>query len=86
MADTTYIVLRQHNANGTETRDKMPWEIVGHSETSTPNSAIREVTSNLTEGGGWGMFVAVPARSWKPVTVTTETRTVLKLEQPDTAP
>ncbi len=27
-----------------------------------------------------GMLVAVPARSWKPVRVTTETRTVLKLK------
>jgi hypothetical protein len=31
-----------------------------------------------------GTYAATPARSWKPVTVTvtTETRTVLKLEQP----
>jgi hypothetical protein len=28
---------------------------------------------------GAGIYVAVPARSWKPVTVTSETKTVLKL-------
>lgn len=32
-----------------------------------------------TPNDGEGTYVAVPARSWKPVTVKTETRTILKL-------
>ena len=41
---------------------------------SSVNGAIRKAVSN----GEGGTFVAVPARSWKPVTVKVETKTALK--------
>jgi hypothetical protein len=72
MADTTYIVLRELD-NGHD------WE---HSWSVDAGSASEAIRKAVTESG---TYVAVPARSWKPVAVTTETRTILKLEQPDTA-
>jgi hypothetical protein len=74
MADTTYIVLQQTDAPA-----PMDWCQVGSYDAPNADQAIRQAVDRP------GLYVAVPARSWKPVTVTTETRTVLKLEQPDTA-
>jgi hypothetical protein len=82
MSDTTYIVLRNIDTTGSPA-----WSWVADSKASTAERAIREVVQLVSDGGGSkdGSYIAVPARSWKPVTVTTETKTVLKLEQPDTA-
>jgi hypothetical protein len=71
MPDTTYIVLHQASHD--------TWTFHDSAEASSADAALRKSI------GEPGTYVAVPARSWKPVTVTTETRTVLKLEQPDTA-
>jgi phenylpyruvate tautomerase PptA (4-oxalocrotonate tautomerase family) len=73
MPDTTYIVLREH--------DTGTWIEHAQRDASSAEAALRK-TLGADQSG---TYVAVPARSWKPVTVTTETRTVLKLEQPDTA-
>jgi hypothetical protein len=74
--NTTYIVLRHTNA-AENTPGPPHWEVENAAvEASSADAAIRKtITLN-------GRYVAVPARSWKPVTVTTETKTVLKLEQP----
>lgn len=57
---TTYIVLRyDHDCNA--------WEKAGQAEASSPSRAIR-----LLDPGA-GIFVAVPARSWKELTVKVET-------------
>jgi hypothetical protein len=48
---------------------------VGTVEAQTANAAIRSVIDKH----GAGQYVAVPARSWKPVTVTIEKTTVVKL-------
>jgi hypothetical protein len=81
---TTYYVMRSNQANV-----ELPavWTWVADSKASNANAAVREAVSLIADGDGEtaGTYVAVPARSWKPVTVTTETRTILKLEQPDTA-
>jgi hypothetical protein len=74
MADTTYNIFYGAE-NG--------WESLGLAEGRSANEAIRARLDTLENPPG-GKYVAVPARSWKPVTVTTETKTVLKLEQPDT--
>jgi hypothetical protein len=77
MADTTYIVLQQHTEAGSPVT---LWSVQDASvPASSPAAAIRATADDN------GVYVAVPARSWKPVTVTTETRTILKLEQPDPA-
>jgi CRISPR/Cas system CMR subunit Cmr4 (Cas7 group RAMP superfamily) len=81
MADTTYIVLRKCNIPvdpETEDYDDV-WDVLQTVEAASAESAIKKVA--VVDG----TLVAVPARSWKPVTVTTETRTILKLEQPDPA-
>jgi hypothetical protein len=72
MADTTYTVLIASPGG------RIQWSFHREILASSSSDAIRKV---VTEPG---KYVAVPARSWKPVTVTTETKTVLKLEQPDT--
>jgi hypothetical protein len=79
MSDTTYIVLRKYQLPvEPDTGDDL-WDVLQTIEAASPSAAIRKVA--VVDG----TLVAVPARSWKPVTVTTETKTVLKLEQPDTA-
>jgi hypothetical protein len=71
---TTYIVLRA-------TADETGWEYISKvANVGSAEAALRAAIN--TENGQAGTYVAVPKRSWKPVTVTTETRTVLKLEQP----
>jgi hypothetical protein len=84
MTDTTYIVLRSNQAN-----PELPpvWTWVTDLKATSAESALRGAVKLIADGDGEerGTYVAVPARSWKPVTVTTETRTFLKLEQPDTA-
>jgi hypothetical protein len=83
MPDTTYIVLRRKEWQGaSETSDDTTptWLVVNEVQAPGAEFAIRESVFERS-----GTYVAVPARSWKPVTVTTETRTILKLEQPDPA-
>jgi hypothetical protein len=75
MADTTYNIFYGAE-NG--------WESLGLAEGRSANEAIRTRLNTLEQAPA-GKYVAVPARSWKPVTVTTETKTILKLEQPDPA-
>jgi hypothetical protein len=74
MSDTTYIVLR---------RDGPGWLPQGSQEAGSPAAAIRRAVADTVNPGD--EYVAVPARSWKPVTVRTETKTVLHLGAPDTA-
>lgn len=75
MADTTYIVLHMKEEMGEQ------WSLLdpGDAAVEAPNAnaAIRKVLSNRPAYSG--TYVAVPARSWKPVTVTAETQTVLKI-------
>jgi hypothetical protein len=55
------------------------WCQVGSYDAPNADQAIRQAVDRP------GLYVAVPARSWKPVAVTTETKTVLKLETPPEA-
>lgn len=78
-ADTEYVVLRLHDAPGSEGR----WDRVGPDVVSARDSAqaIREVVAKLGDNNDGATFVAVPARSWKPVKVTTKVETTLVLEE-----
>jgi hypothetical protein len=69
---TGYQVLKQVD---TSPGDKA-WMLVGSPvKAANAEAAIRECVS--TSGG---TYVAIPARSWKPVTAKTETHTVVTLE------
>jgi hypothetical protein len=73
MSDTTYIVLRAHSSAADE---EITWAYHTNTVAASAEAAIRAAVSEA------GTYVAVPERSWKLVHVTTETKTVLKLEQP----
>ena len=67
-----YVVLRQTrqgNAEGAET-----WERHDEAEAASAAAAIRVTADSAT-----GFYVALPARSFKPVNVTVETQKVVKL-------
>jgi hypothetical protein len=74
MADTTYIVLHLIDHEGT-------WKIedLGNGNEIAASNAADAIRKSEPSAG---TYVAVPARSWKPVTVTTDTKSVLNLEQP----
>ncbi len=73
---TAYIVLRKIALATSDGR--IDWRVHSTVEAASAAAAIRQKSEE-------GTYVAVPARFWKPVRVTTETRTVLKL-QADTPP
>lgn len=69
-AETTdYIILSRDNSSY--------WQQEKTVQARSAEAAVRQL-------GKEGTYVAVPARSWKPVTVTAETQTVLRLETPAT--
>ena len=65
----------------TEMGAKKVYEIaVAMVQANTPEHAIRQYAEAAkTEAGTSGTFVAIPARSWKPVKVTVEQQTVVKV-------
>lgn len=71
-AVTRYVVLWSEKGDG-------DWiQIAGLRDTRSAISAIRDYLENGNTEITSGYFVAVPARSWKPVTVKVETKTELK--------
>ena len=75
MPDTTYIVLqREMEGSGDSVKDR--WKATGTVSASSAEAAIRQSVSDE------GTYVAVPARSWKPVAVRTETQTIIRLDTP----
>lgn len=67
---TAYLVLKSENG--------IDWTEGGAVDARSAKDAIRR----MLDGGGKELetrsFVAVPVRSWKPVTVKVETKTALK--------
>jgi hypothetical protein len=55
------------------------WRDIGSVPARSAEAAIREVLAGDSEGSG--TYVAIPARSWKPVTVRAETTTTLRIEE-----
>jgi hypothetical protein len=74
VADTTYIVLRRDDDGGGIAVDR--WQTDSRVEAVSAEAAIRKAEPKA------GTYVAVPARSWKPVTVRTETTTTIRLDTP----
>lgn len=57
------------------------WVPIGNVSARSARSAIRERIDGAAQSDeyrGEGEYVAVPARSWQPVTVKTETKTQLR--------
>jgi hypothetical protein len=57
------------------------WDPVNTITARSADQAIRDVAAKLAEKDQDGTFVAIPARSFKPVTVKKQTVTTLKLEE-----
>jgi hypothetical protein len=81
---TTYIVLRRILVN--EDADEA-WEttFTDGVDARDANDAIRKVAADdfgHLKDEKPGAYVAVPARSWKPVQVRTETTTTIRLDTP----
>ena len=70
---TTYIVFSNTDAGGPR------WQVVAHYEARSANSAIRlHLDETMADETHNGEYAAVPARSWKPVTVAVETKQMLR--------
>jgi hypothetical protein len=77
MADTTYIVLRA-------SADELGWDYVSKvANVKSADAALRAAINTVALDDRDGIYVAVPSRSWKPLSVRTETTTTLKFDQPD---
>jgi hypothetical protein len=70
---TEYVILevQEPEANGLHL-----WQEAARVDARSAAAAIRSALSG--ENGTPGEFVAVPARSWKPVKVSVETKSTLK--------
>jgi hypothetical protein len=80
MTDTTYIVLRLQAGVGEQ---ETSWGVVSKVENvKSANAALRAAVNTADTKNPSGTYVAVPARSWKPVTVSIETQTVIRLDTP----
>lgn len=77
MAETTYIVLRLD-----EIPDSKGWAEIARVTAPSASSAIRNALVGPVARDG--TYVAVPARSWRPVTVQAVQTTVLRLEEATT--
>jgi len=74
MAVTEYIILHASNEDST-------WKLIGQVQARSAQSAIRERIDGVAQSSahyGDGTYVAVPVRSWQPVSVKTETKTQLR--------
>lgn len=74
---TEYIILSRFG----DDFDKDCWQAIGTVAARSAKSAIRERIDGVAQSSehyGDGEYVAVPARSWQPVIVKTETKTALK--------
>jgi len=74
---TAYVVLQQRKSEpNSSSASAGGWFIVGPPvESVSAEAAIRKAV----DGDKGGTYVAVPVRSWAPVTVTVETKRTLKL-------
>lgn len=81
MADTTYIVLRREDkmTSATDQAGTLAWRIE-NSNVPAPSAEAAIRLACKTGDALAGTYVAVPARSWKPVNVQAVQTTVLKIE------
>ncbi len=86
---TTYHVLEQTNAQGAAPTFRLVSRDVkaasaeaavrAHAEKAAAQAENKDEIDVTKMAPGTGTFIAVPSRSWKPVTVKAETKTVLHL-------
>lgn len=74
---STYHILREVKAGGEVTGYE---PVTANIQAASADAAIRAYFDQ-NNGATGGTFVAIPSRSWKPITVKVETQTVVKLEQ-----
>lgn len=67
MANTHYVVLRRVEYNDSEV-----WEQVGGAVAHNGKEAIRKLVKEHMEAGTTGLFLAIPAQSFKARTVGSE--------------
>lgn len=70
---TEYLVLKHVHETG--------WDTVQSVKASSAPGAIRACVSKLAQADQAGTFVAVPARSWKPIAVKPKTTVQLELTE-----
>lgn len=78
---TAYVILRRDP--GTDSYAN-PWREDGpHQQARSAKQAIRQALELRTESevDVSGTYVAVPSRSWQPITAKVHTQTVLNLEE-----
>lgn len=74
---TKYVILERIAAVGdSPANGAKAWKILRTVEATSANAAIRKLLS-ADNGTSGGQFVAVPERSWAPVTVETKTKRTL---------
>lgn len=82
---TSYLVLRKAVNTDLPPDPKahlpMSWATVNEVSATSATAAIRAVVAKIAEKDQAGTFVAVPARSWKPVTVNPQTTIRLELTE-----
>lgn len=71
---TEYVILERL----TNTTGGVSWREFARETGRSADSALKTSLEGNEDGG---TFIAIPARSWKPVKVTPETVTTLKLEE-----
>jgi len=70
---TEYVILKQTGQGD--------WSDGVTTTARSADQAVRETVSKLAESEQSGTYVAIPARSFKPVTVVKQTVTTLKIEE-----
>lgn len=73
---TEYVVLRELGTGATTS-----WQTLTTAKASSAAAAIRSVVSKLREDDQAGKFVAIPMRSWRPVSVNPQTTIRLELTE-----
>jgi hypothetical protein len=75
---TEYVILENSG-------DERGWNPIGSQEARGARSAVQAALARLTEGtdltakqNSEAQYVAVPSRSWRPVSVKVETKTALR--------
>jgi hypothetical protein len=60
-----YVVMQYLTVDPDETSND--WRVIGTADGATPQAAIKAATNGKPAAERTGTFVAVPARSWKPM-------------------
>lgn len=83
-AETTYVILSQTLVEG-QTKNELVWRIEASALLArTADAAVKAYVATLAADDvddKGRVFVAVPTRSWKPVTVKPQTVTTLVIEE-----